>query len=458
MTKTTDLPLDLGLVAAIAVVLAIPIISRVARRQFDPFEPIVVFACAYGVMFVARPASMLASNHLAYDGPQRSTGVSGTFSEMLVLALLGALGFVVGYELSLGPRLAKRLRAPHHHDVRRLVVAALAAAGLAIVSFLVFLGSSPNEFSTLNLILRGRSTELSQMIANTSFYVWFSFLLLVPAVLVLVAVGLDRGNKRFLLAALPLAALFLFRTVPLGDRTVLLAFVGGLVVLYYVTRGTRPSLTAILALLAVALVGSAFLSDLRGRGTRNESVSQTIVRSLHPDRIASPFTSGPDSEMAPVFAAALTVIPERLPHTYGSTIFGDLVARPIPRALWSDKPEPPRDALITRLWPVEGKDRIINPEFSVLLYFYWDFGAPGIVIGLLLYGIGARLLFEYFKRYRFSVGAQVSYSLALWFIVIGLRDSPVDTLVLATFIVFPAWLVFRLAPDREMRALVPASQ
>jgi hypothetical protein len=40
---------------------------------------------------------------------------------------------------------------------------------------------------------------------------------------------------------------------------------------------------------------------------------------------------------------------------------------------------------------------------------------------------------------------QVFYALALWFVVIGLRDSPVDTLMRATFIVAPLWVLFRLA-------------
>jgi hypothetical protein len=159
--------------------------------------------------------------------------------------------------------------------------------------------------------------------------------------------------------------------------------------------------------------------------------------------------------MAPVLAAALSAIPEQLPHTYGSTIFGDLVARPVPRTLWADKPDPPRDKLVARLWPAEARDGAINPEFSVLLYFYWDFGAPGIIIGLLLYGIGARLLFEYLIHRPSSLAVQVLYSLALWFVVIGLRSSPVDTVVLAMFIVFPTWLIFRLAQRAEMP--VPAA-
>jgi hypothetical protein len=454
--KSTDFHLQVGLVIAIAIVLALPLAVRIWRRRFDLFEPIVIFACAYGVMFVARPASMLVSNHLAYDGPQESTGVAATFSEMLVLALLGASAFVIGYELSIGRRIAARLRAPDEHDARRLVVAALVLGCVAILTFVIFLGSSPTH--TLRLILHGRSNELSQMVDETSFYVWYSFLLLVPATLVLTAVGLQRRSKRLLFGALLLSTLFLFRTLPLGNRVVLLPFLGGLIVLFYLRRDARPSTAAVLAIVAVALVASSFLSDLRARNTRNESVSDTVVRAVRPERIASPFLSGPDSEMAPVFAAALAVIPERLGYTYGKTVFGDLIARPIPRALWADKPEPPRDTLIARIWPVEAKNHTINPEFSVLLYFYWDFGVFGIALGLLLFGILARLSFGYLELHRHSIEAQVIYSVALWFVVIGVRNSPVDTLVLAAFMVLPAWILFRVARQKGIGAVVPASR
>jgi hypothetical protein len=164
-----------------------------------------------------------------------------------------------------------------------------------------------------------------------------------------------------------------------------------------------------------------------------------------------PLTSGPDTKMAPVLAAALTQIPKKLHYTYGRTIFGDLVSRPIPRVPWSDKPKIPRDKLIATLWPIESKKGGINPEFSVLLYFFWDFGIPGVVAGMLLFGLGARALFEYFRSYRKSAAVQVLYTLALWFIVIGLRNSPVDTLVQAVFVVLPAWIAFRVSTWRGVR-------
>jgi hypothetical protein len=61
------------------------------------------------------------------------------------------------------------------------------------------------------------------------------------------------------------------------------------------------------------------------------------------------------------------------------------------------------------------------------------------------YGVAARWLYEYFLRHREHLYVQVFYALALWFVVIGLRDSPVDTLMRAAFIVVPLWVLFRLA-------------
>jgi hypothetical protein len=438
------------LLAALGIVLAAPIGRRVLEHRFDPFEPIVLFAVAYGVMFLVRPAAMIATHHLAYDGPRSSTDVSGTFTKMLFLAFLGAVAFAAAYETPLGARLASGWRGLSDLATPRVLVSAFVIGLVGVGSFVAFLMSS-SGLSTLSLIFHGRTTEVFRDVAGTTFYLWYSFFLLIPATLVLVAVGLERRRKGLLLVAFLFGALFLLRTVPLGARIAILPLFGGGFVFAYLRRARRPSALVLVGLALLALVGSAFLSDLRGRGTRGENVAQTIVRSTRPHRIVAPLTSGPDTEMAPVLAAALTEIPKKLHYTYGRTIFGDLVSRPIPRALWSDKPELPRDKLISTLWPIERTKGGINPEFSVLLYFFWDFGLPGLAAGMFLFGIGARALFAYFHAYRHSPSVQVLYSLALWFIVIGLRNSPVDTFVQAVFVVLPAWLALRLSLRYRVR-------
>jgi hypothetical protein len=447
--------LEIGLVSAIAVVLAAPLAVRIIRRRFDPFEPIVLFILAYGVMFVARPLSMITSHDLTYDGPRGSTDVSSTFIEMLVIALIGAVAFVGGYETPLGVHLANPWRGLGDITAPAVLRAAFLIGAFGIASILLFLYSA--GFSGLALMFRGRTAELSSEIERTTFYLWYSSFLLIPATLLLLAIGLERRRKALLFTAIALGAIFLFRTVPLGDRIAILPLLGGLFAFYYLRRAARPSALVLAALALVALVGSSFLSDLRGRGTRGESIADTIVRSTQPQRVLSPLHSGPDSEMAAVLAAALSQIPEKMDFTYGRTIFGDLVSRPVPRALWSDKPVPPREKLIASLWPVERRQGGINPEFSVLLYFFWDFGIPGVIAGLLAFGIVSRALFTYFSNNRHAPAVQVLYSLAIWFIVIGLRNSPVDTLIQAFFIVFPAWVGLRIAVSRgaHIAAAVP---
>lgn len=445
------------LVSAIAVILLIPIAERIFRRRFDPFEPIVVFTLAYGVMFVIRPASMIARDDFSFHGPRASLDVSATFSEMLLLALLGAVGFVVGYESALGRRLGGRLRRFSDLDARQVIAGATVLAGIAIFAFLSFVATT-SGLSTFVLLFHGTTSELEGSIADSSFYIWEAFLFLIPSVLIFFALGLDRRKRLLLLAALGLTLLFLLRTVPLGARIALLPLLGALFVFFYVRRAARPSLISLAVIVAVALLGSAFLSDLRGRATRHETVSDTVVRATKPSRSFTPFTSGPDSEMAPALAAALAVIPSDLHYAYGRTIIGDLVSRPVPRALWADKPSIPRKHLIARVWPIESAKGTINPEFSVLLYFYWDFGPPGVVVGLLILGIAARFLFEYFSRHSSQLPVQVLYSLLLPLLVIAMRDSPVDTFIRLVFVVLPAFLIFRVAERRRLPIPVAVSK
>jgi hypothetical protein len=443
------------LVIAIAAALATPVVARAFRRRFDVFEPIVVFAVAYGVMFVSRPAWMVAHDKLVWNGPRSVTDVSSGFTKMLVLALAGAVAFVLAYESPVGPRLAAGRRDLGGLSGRRVVAIPLAAGAVAIASFIAFLISESSS-APVSMILRGRTTRLWQDVTSAPLYVWDLFLLLIPAALVLVAVGIERRNRTLVLTGVGFGALYLLRAVPLGDRSAILPLLGGAFVLYYLRRGRRPSVVALVLVAVFALLASAFLSDLRGRSTRGENVAQTIVRSTRPERIVSPLVSGPDSEMAPVLAAALSVIPSRLDYTYGRTIFGDLVTRPVPRKLWTDKPRPPRDKLIAALWPRERAS--INPEFSVLLYFFWDFGIAGVVAGMALLGIAARGLYEYWLAHHGSAAVQVVYALALSFLVIGLRNSPVDALVEFVFVVVPAWYALRRSVSRRVRVLAPVSR
>jgi hypothetical protein len=443
----TSHAIQAGLVVLLGAIVLTPLIRRIIHRRFDPFEPIVLFALAFGVMFVVRPAAMLVRDDLSYETSLTVLDVSATFTEMLLIALLAAGAFVLGYSL---PATARRRR-NDHVDPTTL---GLAAASVACVAILAFAGvlAAANGPETLLLFLKGRSPELAQATENASLYPWAASLMLVPATIAIVFTALQTRKLLFVLASVFLSSLVLLRTVPGGDRIALLPFLGALFVLFYLRRSARPSNLTLIAVAAGALIGSTFLSDLRGRSSRGESVRDTVVNiASDPSRLARPLTTGPDSEMAPTFAAALAVIPEELPHRYGRVVFGDLVARPIPRPLWPGKPSPPRDDLLSHVWPREYARGSINAEFSVLLYFYWDFGVVGVLVGLGAYGFTARYLYEYLRNNPTSPHVQALYALAVWFVIIALRDSPVDTLIRALFLIAPVVLIFSIAARAARR-------
>jgi len=404
-------------------------------------------------MFVARPLTMIIDGDYSYEAPLSTLSIEPEFTKMLTLALFGALSFLIGYSLPWGKGLACRHPASPVIDPRIASLAACAVAVLGAVCFVISLVHS-GGLSAVLLLLRGRTPELWQTTANLSFYPWTGALMLVPACLAFLGLAWERRTKGLFVAFILTAALVLLRTLPVGDRFILLVFFGAILLLFYLRRLARPKWLTLLTLSVVAIFAAGFLSDLRGRSTRGESVQETIAHfASHAADAPSRLVTGPDSEMAPVLSAALSVIPSELPHTYGVTIFGDLVERPIPRTVWPTKPESPRDQLITTIWPVESARGSINVEFSILLYFYWDFGVLGVVVGLAAFGIGARWLYEYFLARPDSLSAQLIYSVAVWFIVIGLRNSPVDTFITAVFVSGPLIVIFGLAK----RGVAPAS-
>ena len=282
---------DAILIVAIAAVLLVPIACRVRRGQFDPFEPIALFAAAYGVMFVVRPAAMLAKDSVSYMGLRATLDVSATFTEMLAIALLGAVSFVVAYEVVLRrarPRTANV--ASPDLDYGRATRLAIGLAAVGIASFAAFLASTDGIATLEAIFSSGREAGLEPAIEDNR-YLWQAFFVLVPAAAILLAVGWTERRPAVVAIALVLIAVFLLRDVPLGARISLLPLIGGIFVLYYLRRSSRPSLRTLIVLVLVAVWASAFLSDLRGRTTRGETGSRPSRGPPHRHASPTPFFS-----------------------------------------------------------------------------------------------------------------------------------------------------------------------
>jgi hypothetical protein len=431
------------LVGGTGIILALPLVVRIVRRTFDPFEPIVIFSLAYGVMFVARPASMLAHGRLSHFG----VDIRATLPLALLLAFVGAVAFVGAYELRLGRAFARVLPKPREITVRAGAVGAALMIALSLAALLVIVWPA-GGYRRFTILLEGQTWEGSHLISARGSYPLFAAMLVVPATILLLALGL-RERRRGLLAAAALTFAFAAGLmIPLGARTFLLPLVAGCVTLAYVSRGARPRAVTVVALVLLAFVVSYALLTVR-EPARRAHLSYYADQFAHSPWVAlTPVIDGEDAEMAPVLAGALRVIPSRLHYRYGATFFGDLALRPIPRPFWPDKPKPSYLRVVRAVWPTLAKDRF-QPEFSPLLVFYWDFGIAGVFAGMAIFGIACRTLYEWFLRHRANTSAQVIFVIALWLIVSGARSDPVGTVVLTSFFIFPLILLERCSSLRR---------
>ena len=435
-----------ALIAACAVVLVLPLVWRARRRRFDPFEPIVLFALAWGAMFVVRPTAMLMGDERSFWG----LDVLPTLPRALLLPGVGATAFVVGYELLPARRVAVRLPTPRPIDESIAVTAALVTCLVALVALAFFLPS--NALEALRVLLGGRSAELGEALSRTWNYVVNTSLLFAPAALVLTALALRRRSPLLIATTLLVLLVALVRVLPAGGSV-------------------RPPALARRHRRARVRDARQATAHRRARGDRSARVRrllfhpavpqptddrtlETAVEELaeRPHAIFDPVVNSADAEMVLSLSAALTVVPEELPHRWGGATVGNLATRPVPRELWSGKPRPPGETVVATIWPQHYP--ALNLAFTPLLPLYWDFGLLGVAAGMAVFGFLCRLLYEWFAIHRRDFVAQVVYAASVWFVVIAARNDPVDTIVLAAFLLAPVIAIIAVASEGVLPARI----
>lgn len=426
---------ELLLLVATAVTLLAPVAWRAATGRLDIFEPLVPFVLAYGVMFVVRPAYMLATNVQYYEITEIPVAISSKIPTMQLVALAGALAFVVGYEMRLGQRIAQRLPA-----APRPPASSLGNFGwLLFVVGAILTALYIRSQGGLGAIFAGRSEAYFQSVAGTSKYLYYAPTLMVPAALLMFGAWYVNRRPTFLLGfALSVVVLFAARG-PVGGRIAFLPLVGGLIIFLYLERRRRPGALVATAVVLLAITVSAIIGEVRNAGAREQQGLTGTVAALiaAPEQVFTPLTEGPDAAMAPGLAAALTVLPSQVEHTYGGATVGDLAFRAIPRSVWPEKPRPPREEVVSVLWPQSYRAGVANPEFSVLFAWYADAAIIGVVLGLALYGAIARMAWGYFNANELSLATRLAYAAFAPSIVMALRDTPTDSFVRMLFSVAP---------------------
>src|SRR5207237_6298975 len=124
----------------------------------------------------------------------------------------------------------------------------------------------------------------------------------------------------------------------------------------------------------------------RNTDMRAQPLSQLLLEdALHPGQAAQDFFGGADTAMVDGLAVELQFVPNSIDYQMGRTYL-EAVSRPIPRAVWADKPRAAETQLMATMWP-QLSTAGVQFYFSVFGEPYLNFGLVGVIAIYLLFGI-----------------------------------------------------------------------
>jgi hypothetical protein len=103
--------------------------------------------------------------------------------------------------------------------------------------------------------------------------------------------------------------------------------------------------------------------------------------------------------------------------------------------------------------PQEYAAGFAKPAASALLAFYHDAGFIGVAIGMAIYGLITRSIYEYYRRWSHTLYAQLL--LAMWtpLMATAMRDGFTDTVDRTILVIGPIWIIYRLAATGLFRRI-----
>ncbi|MFY9469909.1 MAG: O-antigen polymerase [Solirubrobacterales bacterium] len=407
-------------------------------------EPVVWAGATMGVMFVVRPAALLANDQLYFRG----YGLAKHFDEVLVLTMLGAASLYAGYFV-LRPKSVVRRIPPipdASHDGMVVVFSfACILAGLAMYG----VSAAQSGVSAWDALSTGFATDSRK----SSAYLYMAPTMALPAALLLYRTGTHTGSRWLKASGWAFALLFAGILAPAGNRFTAILFIAPFLLYIMLLNGWRvrlvPAVTALAVVLGFVVTTQNFRPGEQGLSAVGSGFQTTVT---HPSRAWQTLVLGPTIEMFDGLVVERQLVPDRLGYRPGSAIV-TTIAQPIPRLVWPDKPYV-SDAVVNEA--AFGNSGVRAGDASVAYSpiggFYYDSGWIGVMLGMALIGILLRLMWDYFENNRSNDLVRLAYSIGLPLSVLLMRGNLADTLARALFAIGPLVLI-AIASSRTVQAV-----
>lgn len=420
VTWISTVPTVWALVLLAGALSGVPFSIAVVRHEFNVFEPVYLFAVSYLVLFALHPAAEL----IVSGGTPVFVGyaVEPTYVTALLIGAVGAILFYAGYYLPLGRHLGKRLPLAREKWSKAsltifTIVCLLVSMG-ALTIFLLVNGG----LSTLGAFLNGRSAVSVRALQQSSGYLYSAPLFLAPIGILILCLSGRRWRAGALLGLL-LVALSQVLTIGMGDRSWTLPTVASLFLVWYLRRDRRPRLSVVaIALVLTFVFGVTLPRQYRNPEARNSSLAELLIGDVRsPGQAFQDFFAQSDTAMVDGLAVELQFVPDSISYQLGRT-YVEAASRPIPRALWTDKPRAAEVQLMATIWP-QLATAGVQFYFSLFGEPYLNFGLLGVIAISLLFGLFWRALYAWFARAPTNPFVMSLYALSWPFLFVYMRGG-----------------------------------
>lgn len=411
----------------------------------DPFAPPAVAALLFGPELLGETFSAIASGAVRYPYLEElpSWVRVELIQKALTLWILSHAFYLFGYYLGYGRKrvanaLPSVLGVQWHRG--RLQLISAACLGVFVLTYAFFQNRIQADFTDFTALAAGKAVW-----RDDPSLTWLGrgiLLGFIPFLFWIASAAEKPSVRNALVVGIPCLLVALL-TSRLGQRGYALLFgMSALIVIHNVYRPFKLRTLAALAL--VAMMANEVMGEWRGRDINPDAERPTMATRFTPDRVLTSYAS--DRNRLPVIATVMFYIPDRQDYLLGQS-FAALIAAPIPKWIWPGKQDyfKWRDsALVGNLHGIPAP----TPLNGVL---YANFSWVGAAIGMFLWGLFHRGLYEWLLRNRKDKNQAMLYSaLVLYF-------SP-SSLAMASVLqyVLPTWLIIRFVAKRMHRpALTP---
>lgn len=435
------------IVTANGILLIMPWLLALIRGRFDLFEPIFMFSLICFFSFVIAPLTLLSGQDSflkfidaeSVINPEALTRVTG-------ISFLGLVAFYVGYYSLLGRAVARSLPIlPGVWRWKRLigVILVYTLIGYALFGLLIW------QIGGIGVLVSGLHNRVV-LFAGKNYLAAGATLVSMIALLWFSAV-LGRKRISFTLIIYIVGALIL--TLLLGSKTNLLGLIFIYLILYHYLY--KPISIKYFILFSLLAVTAAVAYDLYFR--EYIVLGKLTSISLSEGSLWDIFWQLWDRFAYNTFIQAQTLLiiiestPELIPYQNGRTILAILSVW-IPRAFYPDKPLPMAGVLTEAFRPALFATGYTLPP-SVIGELYLNFAVGGVVVGMALFGMGWRIVYDYMRFHRHNRAVVLVYAISLSIFLPWFRGDLMASTVLYLLMLLPIVIAFFLIAGKTRSRL-----